>query len=368
MTKLLRSVAASLLAATASLVFISNPAYADRYRDDQWHLPFLKISEVHKLSQGEGITVAVIDTGVDNKHPDLTNNVLPGLDVAMKGNGNGWGDEIGHGTGMAGLIAAHGRGSDGVLGIAPKAKILPIRVNLTEGSTFNGADLLVAIKEAVSRGAKVISMSLSADNSAAVETMQYIEANNIVVLAGAGNKGQENLMIPPGSFKGVLAVGALDRNGSVADISIRDDRVSLTAPGVDIVSSSRVTSTTQYRKSTGTSPATAIAAGTAAVLWSKNPQWTAKDVMRQLTTTATDKGAPGRDKDYGFGAVDPLKALTSPLAAVSPSGNPDPSVSVSVPGKEGDSKSSSTLLYVGIGVVVLLAVLIGAFFLLRRRR
>lgn len=377
MKRVLRLVAASLLAATTSLAFVS-PAQADTYRDQQWHLPFLKIAEVHKISQGEGITVAVIDTGIEAKHPDLVNNVLPGLDVAQGGSGNGWGDTDGHGTGMAGLIAAHGHGSnngDGVLGIAPKAKIFPIRAQINAGGAgvpadvVNGQMLYRALEEAINRGAKVVSISMKIPSGdQAVEIQRLIERSNIVVVAAAGNTDAVNLLAAPANFLGVLAIGAVDQSGNIAKVSVQDPRIALSAPGVDIVSSGRINPQTgnQYRKGTGTSPSTAIVAGAAALLWSKNPQWTKQDVIRQLEATATDKGAPGQDEAYGFGIVDPLKALTTPLVAASQTAVPSATATATAAAAP-DRKSSNTALFLGIGAVVVVAVLIGGFFLLRRR-
>ncbi len=130
--KAVRVVVASLLAATTSLV-IATPAYADKIRNGQWQLAFLDISKVHELSQGDGIVVAVIDSGIDAQHPDLTGNVLTGADVMPGGSGNGWGD---------------------------KAKILPIRID-TGAGVGAGPAMGLAVDQAVQRGAKIISISVT---------------------------------------------------------------------------------------------------------------------------------------------------------------------------------------------------------------
>jgi type VII secretion-associated serine protease mycosin len=305
--KTLRVVVASLLAATISLA-IASPANADRVRNGQWHLSFLNIAKVHELSQGDGIVVAVIDTGTDAQHRDLVGNVLPGVDVVAGGSGNGWGDKDGHGTGMAGLIAAHGHGpgnADGALGVAPKAKILPIRIDTGSGVGAGDA-LALAVDQAVQRGAKIISISVTSSNC--YDAVERAIKAGVVVVAGAGNRPDREFIGDPAAYPGVVAVGAVGKDGNVADVSVRGPALSLAAPGVDVVSTSMAG---KYRIGTGTSDSTAMVAGAAAVVWSRYPQLTNVQVVDQLTRTATDKGAPGHDEEYGFGVVDIVKALTT---------------------------------------------------------
>jgi type VII secretion-associated serine protease mycosin len=374
MNRLFRAVAASLLAATSTLA-IAAPAQADRYRDGQWHLPFLNVAEAHKISQGEGITVAVIDTGVDAEHPDLSGNVLPGLDVVAGGNGNGWGDRLGHGTGMASLIAGHGHGSgnsEGVLGLAPKAKILPIRINTSadEGQAGNGVAMARGVDEAINRGAKIISISQKSDSAAQDALEKAAAERGVIIVAAAGNRNLENLIIDPAAFEGVVAVGAVGKDGQIADISVRDKKLELAAPGVDIVAANILNNSTgsRYSIGTGTSGATAIVAGVAALVWAKYPQATSKQIIQQLNATAADKGDAGRDDEYGFGVVDPVKALTAPLPTPSTTGAA-PSADVSAPHVDAspETKSSNGLL-LAIGGVVLLAILIAVILLVARRR
>src|SRR5262249_48452583 len=130
---MMRSLRAGVLAVLTLLVTVVAPTssvWADGIRDQQWHLGFLRVAEAHRYSQGAGVVVAVVDTGVDATHPDLTGSILPGADVRPGASGNGQTDTDGHGTAMAGLIVAHGHGpgnSAGVLGLAPQAKVLPVR-------------------------------------------------------------------------------------------------------------------------------------------------------------------------------------------------------------------------------------------------
>ncbi|GIF97374.1 S8 family serine peptidase [Catellatospora citrea] len=377
-----RLAAVSLLAAVTT-VGMGSAAHADRYRDDQWYLPFLRVAEAHAISQGEGVTVAVIDSGVEGKHPDLTGNVLKGFDTIVGGDGDGWGDDEGHGSSMAGLIAGHGHGAgnkDGVLGMAPKAKVLPIRISTAKG--HGGGDAIaIGIDEAVKRGVKIISISESApsaDSSVLIKAVERAHAAGVLVLAAAGNQPKDFYVAAPGRYPGAVAVGAVDQQGTVAPVSVRGDEVQLVAPGVDITSTSRINTATntQYRRSSGTSPATAITAGLAALVWSKYPQLTADEVLERMTRTAVDKGPAGRDRDYGFGLIDPVAALTAPAAAPS-APVIAPSIEVSLPEIPDlpDTRGAGSGLLLGVGLLVVLliggvlvVVAVVVFLVLRKRR
>jgi type VII secretion-associated serine protease mycosin len=362
--KALRVVAASLLAATTALA-VATPAQADKIRNGQWHLSFLDINKVHELSQGEGIVVAVIDSGIDAQHPDLSGNVLTGFDVVAGGSGNGWGDKDGHGTGMAGLIAAHGHGpgnADGALGVAPKAKILPVRIDT--GSGLGAGDAMaLAVDGAVKRGAKVISISVTSSPEGAYDAIQRALKAGVIVVAASGNRPKQEFIGDPAAYPGVVAVGAVGKDGNVADLSVRGKALSLTAPGTEVVSTNF---NDDYRIGNGTSDSAALVAGAAAVVWSKFPQLTNQQVVEQLTRTAKDKGAPGRDDEYGFGVVDIVKALTTAPVAASATqastGNGLPPIPA-----ETSSTSSKTGLIIG-GAIVILAVIVLIIVLARRRR
>ncbi|SCG57232.1 type VII secretion-associated serine protease mycosin [Micromonospora echinaurantiaca] len=311
--------AASVLAASTS-VAIGAPAPADKNRDRQWHLSMLRIAQAHQQSRGDGITVAVIDTGVDGNHPDLKGNVLQGIDVVRGGSGNGWGDTDGHGTAMAGLIAAHGHGgsnADGAMGIAPRAKILPIDIGVID-DIGSGDAMSNGIREAVRRGAKIISISVESDVTAFDAVQEAVDAG-VIIIAAAGNRPRNDRVIAPASYPGVIAVGAVGRDGNIADISTRGQAVVIAAPGVNVMST---VPGNGYRSGSGTSPAAAIVSGVAALIWSKYPSLTAKRITDHLTATAIDKGTPGRDNEYGFGVVNPVNGLLTPVTAVtSPSPN-----------------------------------------------
>jgi type VII secretion-associated serine protease mycosin len=339
---------------------------ADHIRDGQWHLAYLKVPDAHAISQGEGITVAVVDSGIDQDHPDLVGNVLPGLDVVAGGDGTGWGDADGHGTGMAGLIAAHGHGAgnvDGALGLAPKAKILPIRINTGSGMG-DGTALALAVDEAVKRGAKIISVSINS-TAHSYDAVQRAIAAGVIVVASTGNQPREFFIGDPAAYPGVVAVGAVGKDGTIADVSVRGPAVALVAPGVDIVSTSYEAG---YRIGTGTSPSTAIVSGAAALVWSKYPWLTSTQVVDHLTSTATDRGAPGRDTEYGFGVLDVLNALTTPPVTASPTGTAIQAQTAPIVAPREPGRSVLALLVIGgIGAAVLVVAVIVVVLRSRRR-
>ncbi|WP_433231216.1 type VII secretion-associated serine protease mycosin [Micromonospora sp. CA-248260] len=276
-----------------------------RVRKDQWHLNYLKAPEAQAINQGEGVIVAVPDTGV-SPHPDLARNLLQGVDLTEEG-ADGRRDRSGHGTGMAGLIAAHGKGHQGVLGIAPKAKILPIHVTSEGGAT---ADAMAAgIAYATRQGAQVVCISSGgASNANLRQAVRAALQANVVIVAAAGNAPDDNAVIYPAAEDGVLAVAGVGRKGEHASISVSGPEVDVVAPAVDIYSTSI---NGKYRKGTGTSDATAIVAGAAALVRSKYPYLPAAEVVHRLTATAVDKGPPGRDDEYGYGVIDLVAALTA---------------------------------------------------------
>jgi subtilisin family serine protease len=268
---------------------------------------------------------------------------------------------------MAGLIAAHGHGegnADGALGLAPRAKILPIRIDT--GSGYGGGDALaIAVDEAVKRGAKIICVAINS-TAQSYDAVQRAIAAGVIVVASTGNQPREFFIGDPAAYPGVVAVGAVGKDGIIADVSVRGHAVALVAPGVEIVSTSYDAG---YRMGTGTSPSTAIVSGAAALVWSKYPWLTSTQVIDHLTSTATDRGAPGRDTDYGFGVLDVLKALSTPPATAGPSASASaiqmqtaPIVAQPEPGR-----SVPVLLIIGgIGAAVLFVA--GIVVVLRGRR
>ncbi|WP_258395577.1 S8 family serine peptidase [Micromonospora saelicesensis] len=342
------------------------PDQAERIRDDQWHLRFLNVSRAQAVSQGEGVIVAVPDTGVD-PHPDLRENLLKGTDTVAGGSGDGQQDPNSHGTSMAGLIAAHGRGtSSGALGIAPKSKILPIKA--ASADNFGEADdLAAAVEYAIANSAQVISISSGgASTPRLVRAIKSALAANIIVVASVGNSPHSPTAYPA-SEVGVIAVGGVDRAGQHAAISVTGPNIDVVAPAVDIYSTSYGG---KYSKGTGTSSATAIVAGAAALIRSKYPYLPAREVAHRLTATAVDKGPPGRDDEYGYGVIDLVAALTAdvpPLGFESvsaPAGAGPTTTAGAQPDDASDSATARGLATLG----VLVAAGVGWAVIARRRR
>ncbi|WP_436970441.1 S8 family serine peptidase [Micromonospora tulbaghiae] len=364
---LARSVAALLaISLSPGLAISTSPPAVDgseRVRGDQWHLGFLRTAEAHEITQGEGIVVAVPDTGVD-AHPDLEKNLLPGTDVITGGSGDGLRDTNSHGTGMAGLIAAHGRGgTHGALGVAPKSKILPIFDTPTNG-LGQPEDLAASIEYAIAQHVDVISISAASSPTPRLQSAikAALEAN-IVVVAAVGNLPSETSISYPASEQGVIAVGGVDRQGNKAEFSVEGTDVDLLAPAVDIYTTSLAG---RYRRSSGTSDATAIVAGAAALIRSKYPDLPAQEVAHRLTATAVDKGPPGRDDQYGYGVIDLVAALTADVPPLGfESSNVTPPASAEAAPEKGGDKAATARGLATLGVLVAAG---GGYLFWRRRR
>ena len=351
------------------------PAFADSTRDRQWHLAALNITKAQKISDGDGVTVAVIDTGVKADHRDLVGNLLPGFDF-IANDTKGWVDDNGHGTAMAGIIAGHGHGpghADGTLGVAPAAKILPIRV--LDATDRPSLDIPKAIDKAVSQGVGVISMSFVTTNSDDLDrALDNAAKADVVLVAGSGNRPENVLVQYPAKYPRVVAVGATGRNGGLSKVSVTGEELAITAPGDDIATTSN---TGAYREADGTSNSTAIVAGAAALVRAEFPELSASEVVHRLTATATDKGPPGRDSDYGFGELNLVAALTADVPAAS--GQPSVAASASVAGTSAAGVplggSAVRVDWVAVGVVlavaglfVVLVVALSVWLVVRSRR
>lgn len=295
---------------------------------DAWHVQSLWAQG----ADGHGIVIGEIDTGVNASLPELSANVLQGTDFGSDG-GNGQvdrdSDQFGHGTAMASLMVAHA-GQDDILGIAPDAQVLPIAVPITgttddAGGAANG-DLLKAITWAADHGAKIISMSLGAprdpgDNQRSCpadeqQTVDHALAMGAIVVASGGNAGTNGSPIEePSVCLGVISVGAEDSTGAVPAWSSRHPYLTVTAPGVDIPTISRVPGQAFYGD--GTSQAAAITSAGLAMIWSKYPDLTNRQVVARLLATL-DNAQPTRSPVSGYGAVDIGRAVTASVPADAP--------------------------------------------------
>lgn len=394
------AVAGVLLASVAV-----TPAHADTIRSRQWYLDAMQAQQMWKTSTGKGVTVALIDSGVQADIPDLRGQIVAGKDFSKRA-GDERTDYDGHGTHMAVLIAGTGgRGAtNGSYGLAPGAKIMPIRVpdfverNRTDGNQDDFATSTAkAIRFAADSDAKVINISLgsTAHSPQLTDSVDYALSKDKLIFAAVGNTGDAlNEVEYPAAIPGVVGVGAIDRNVKATKESQHGPQVDLVAPGADIVAAC-LESSTKVCKTRGTSDATALASASAALIWSKHPGWTNNQVLRVMLNTAS-KPKSGKDRtDYlGYGAVRPRIALTNPgnpgpadkyplpdLAAAgsnSPSSDASESTGMGAPAKADgsaaaaaaskDGSGNNTLwIGVGIGAAVLLGTAIAISVVVRRR-
>ncbi|MFK4144420.1 type VII secretion-associated serine protease mycosin [Streptomyces sp. NPDC004065] len=372
-------------------------AHADSTRSQQWFLDAMRAEEMWRTSTGQGVTVAVIDSGVDADNPDLRGRVLDGLDLASSRSGDEHTDYDGHGTGMAGLIAGTGAygGGKGAFGLAPGAKILPVRMpGQQDYNPFEGPSYLSkAIRYAADSGAKVINISLATTvHSAQLNSaVKYALDHGSLVFAGVGNDGDKgNAVQYPAAVPGVVGVAAVGKNLRRTSFSEYGAQVDVAAPGEDMVHACG--GKTGLCRSRGTSDATAIASASAALIWAKHPDWTNNQVLRvMLNTIGGPTDGAKRNDSIGYGIVRPRIALQNPgdpgpadvyplpdLAAATAS--PEPSAKGSGAPKGGDRTAPAAAasarkdggdrtLWIGLGaaaVVVLGAVT--AFAVARRRR
>jgi len=323
----------AVLGCAASLAVLQpgTAAAADSIRgDQQWVLNMMNVPAAWQLTQGAGVTVAVIDSGVNPDVSDLAGSVHAGPDytgISTRPSNPNWGV---HGTWMASLIAGHGDppgGDSGVIGIAPRSTILSIRVIPDRSDPHYGRyarelepnienSLARGIDYAVQHGAKVISMSIgySAPNGAVRQALQQAFSRGVVVVASAGNSGapagaSDGGQAPvsfPADYPGVISVGAVNPAGAVAYFSSDNLSVQIAAPGEQVPAQGR---DGQYWWVSGTSPACALVAGVAALIKSKYPDLAPNLVASAMTSTTTSRPAGGYDSQVGFGIVDAAAAL-----------------------------------------------------------
>lgn len=288
-----------------------------------WALQRVVFDRLWQDTKGKGVRVAVIDTGVDTDNPQLARAVdrSAGLDLLPKdknappekgARSDGTYDPVGHGTKVAGIIAARPREGTGFVGLAPEATIIPVRQNDEKGSG-KASTLATAIRHAVRRHAQVINISqdttkaMAPDSDLGLAVREALRAD-VVVVASAGNDGLDGQVKKtyPAAYPGVLAVAASDRNNERAPFSQSGDFVGVAAPGVEMVST--VPKGGQCVDS-GTSFSAPYVAGIAALLRAKHPDWKQNQVVAQIEQTA-ERAIKGRDNFVGWGVADPVRALT----------------------------------------------------------
>ncbi|MBV1855523.1 S8 family serine peptidase [Catellatospora sp. NEAU-YM18] len=339
---------------------------ADEVADGQWFHNYLHTTEAHRTTDGTGVLVAVLDTGVAH-HPDIDASMVPGFDITGVGSPDGRTDTDGHGTSMAGLIAANGR----VHGIAPGAKVMSVRVQESgEGGLTGRGSLEAGIRWAVEHHASVISISLGGEFTITVRNALVMAAEaDVVVVAAAGNTPEAGQVEYPASQPGVIAVGGVDRNGNHSKISVNGKELVIAAPSDDISSTYLAG---KWGHGSGTSNSTAIVAGAAALIRSKYPDMSATEVIHRLTATATDKGPKGRDDQYGYGVINLVAALTANVPPLTPSAAPSAAAPSTPPTTNAEAPADKPLnlgiLLAGLaGLLVLVALIAGAVVIAGRR-
>ena len=336
-TSLALSGAPAAAAPTASPTPITlTPAEAavlgkDDVRQHEYWLTDYRIVDAWKQSTGSGVTVAVIDTGVDGTHPDLVDNVLEGYDASGEGSPNGWqglGVEPMHGTEVASLIAGHGHNVSGipkiagqpgkpagVIGVAPDTKILPISLNMVSNAEKSiDEQIPAAVRYAVDHGAQVINLSIGSNKTTWPKSWDdafaYAEEKGVVVVASAGNRGSGITQVgAPATIPGVLTVGGVDRQREASKgSSTQGISIGVTAPSNDMIAAAPGN---KYMIWSGSSASAPLVSGLADLIKYKYPNVSAAKIIQRITESADDTGAAGRDPVYGFGIINPLMALDS---------------------------------------------------------
>ncbi|MFH8752729.1 S8 family serine peptidase [Streptomyces rimosus] len=385
--QMLRAVSGAVLAG-ALVIGTAPAASADYIRDGQWSLGAFGADKFRQQSTGKNVTVAVIDSGVNGDHPDLKGNVLPGKSFAPGGGTADHEDSDDHGTAMAALIAGHGHGpsqADGIMGLAPDAKILPVKTQTSE-DTLSGQGFAAPLRYAVDQGAKVVNMSFGQGQIGDDEkdAINYALQKDVLLVAGTGNDGESTPQYPAAA-PGVLAVGAVTKNNQVWENSNYGPHTRLLAPGEGIYSAGLGS---KYRQADGTSDATAYVSAAAALVRSKFPDLTAGQVANRLTKTAiTPDGKSGistPSPKYGYGTIRPYRALTENIPAGSKYG-PLKAPEVQDPasaghggaaaGEAGEQKASGSsgigippIVIIGLVLVVIVVLLVVVIVVVRRKK
>ena len=342
--------ALALAGGTLTAALTAAPAaHADAWRDKDYWLAESGITKAWEVSKGANVKIAVIDSGVDGKHPDLAGVLAGGIDVSGAGSPDGQksiGAKPEHGTLVATMLAGRGHqpagstakpspsagptvGPDGIVGVAPEAQLLSVSTWLGSANPGGKSDpdqIPQAVRWAVDNGARVINISLGSTSPEWPQSWDaaflYAEQKDVVIVAAAGNRGGGNVQVgAPATIPGVLTVAGLDRKGTASiDSSSQGISIGVAAPAEDLIGGLPGGG---YAEWAGTSGATPIVAGVAALIRSKWPEMSANQVINRIVTTAKDSGAPGKDPLYGFGVLDAEAALKAdvPETRINPLGS-----------------------------------------------
>ena len=283
---------------------VTDPAFGN-----SWALPKIQALAAWDIATGDGITIAILDSGVDSTHPDLAANMLPGWNVYD--NNTDTSDVYGHGTKVAGTAAAVANNGTGSSGVAWNARILPVRISRLDGRAYL-SDMAKGIRWAADNGARVVNISYSGAESVTVQSAaNYMRGKGGVVVMSAGNSGGLNNF--PAS-NAVIVAAATDSNDARASWSSYGPYVDVAAPGVSIYTTLRGGG---YGYVSGTSFSSPIVAAAAALLFSINPDLAPADIDQMLTATAQDLGSAGYDQYYGHGRINAANAVNAAYARIS---------------------------------------------------
>ncbi len=281
----------------------------------QYALTKLRLPQAHTLAQGANVTIAVIDSGIDAKHPELANSVADNFDAL----GSAEGPHV-HGTGIAGAIAAHAR----LMGSAPEARIIAIRAfgGANGGTESSSYIILRSLNYAAEHGAQIVNMSFAGPKDAVIErAIAATAARGLVLVAAAGNAGAKSPPLYPAANPNVIAVSATDQQDKLFSASNRGNHIAVAAPGVDIFLPAPAG---KYQMTSGTSFSAAYVSGVAALLLERNHALKPEALRMTLAKTARDLGSPGRDELFGDGQTDAFAAVmavpadsATPVAAAS---------------------------------------------------
>ena len=311
-----------------ALLVLSSPqaASADPVRDRQYWLSDYGFTKAWALSQGQGIKVAVIDTGIDASHPALEGVVVGGTDVSGLGSADGLtpvGQNSYHGTMVASLIAGRGNPADeaaGVLGTAPKAQLLSVSMAFGVDGVDTDSQVAEGIIWAVDNGARVINLSLTRNSVSWPESWDeaflYAFENDVVIVAAVGNRldGTEQVSAPA-TIPGVIAVAGVDIDAIASELaSTSGFTIGVTAPSEDLVAAYPGG---EYRIWSGTSGAAPIVSGMVALIRSLYPELDAANVVNRVIQSAIKDGFENYSSTYGYGLIDAEAALKMELADVS---------------------------------------------------
>jgi len=313
-----------------AVLVADTPAQADQVRERQYWLAQYGIEKAWGITQGAGVRIAIIDTGVDGSHPDLQGAVVGGADFSGLGSSDGQtpvGEDRRHGTMVASLAAGRGNGGgNGVLGSAPAAELLSVSISFRGGLISPDDQVAQAVRYAVDNGADVISLSLTRNTrdwpESWDEAFAYAAKRDVVVVAAAGNRGSGTVSVgAPATMPGVLTVGGVTQEGVASDAaSSQGITIGVMAPSEGLVGAIPGGG---YVSWSGTSGATPIVAGIVALVRSAHPTMNANNVINRVLATATPLTDDIPDSLYGYGLINAYDAVVAdvPLVAANPLGS-----------------------------------------------